>query len=83
MVKDLSSFHHLLTKTMTLQSRIKSVKQWLQGQVLTDKVITIATQVCDASMKEDGVRDTDLQYGWDILSLVLSSDGNAGKSAKL
>ncbi|KAJ8315834.1 hypothetical protein KUTeg_007984 [Tegillarca granosa] len=74
------NFLHLLDKTMTRHSTMAAVQEWLHSPALGTKLVQVVETICAESVKtSSNMEDTELQYGWDILSLVLSSaDENGG-----
>ena len=77
-VENFEAFYHLLTKCVKLQVTFSSIKQWLHSDTLGKKLVDIATVVCNESTKSTPANGANIQYGWDIISLVLTADQNSG-----
>lgn len=76
-VENFEAFYHLLTECIKLQTSFSSIKQWLHSDSLGKKLIDIATVICSESLKPSSDDRLHVQFGWDIISLVLTADQNA------
>ncbi|XP_052088236.1 E3 ubiquitin-protein ligase listerin-like [Mytilus californianus] len=76
-VQNFEAFYHLLTKCIKLQSEFSSIKTWLNSDILGNKLVDIATVVCKESTKPVVDNQSSIQFGWDVISLVLTADQNS------
>ncbi|XP_076078517.1 E3 ubiquitin-protein ligase listerin-like isoform X2 [Mytilus galloprovincialis] len=76
-VQNFEAFYHLLTKCIRLQSEFSSIKTWLHSDILGNKLVDIATVVCKESTKPVVDNQTSIEFGWDVISLVLTADHNS------
>ena len=74
MIRNFGIFLHLLKKMSGLVTHNVTIQNWMHSDKLYRRVVSIATEVCQQSMGVVSVDQESIQHGWDIISIVLSSE---------
>ena len=64
---------------MSVQRKVDGILDWLKSEALSVKLVDMVTVVCYESMHESDMSEEEIQYGWDIITMVLSSESPVGK----
>ncbi|KAK3098056.1 hypothetical protein FSP39_015648 [Pinctada imbricata] len=77
MLKSIRSFHCLFEKVLSAHRNRPGIKQWLGSQDLAVRLSDMAKSICHKSMQDSDMSEDEIQHGWNVITLVLSADGES------